>query len=125
MRYSFVAGLLALSSVPASAWAQQQIGPSQTNPLDYNRGTVPGTSVPTSGVVTPPVPTTTTQPVVAPPVPVNPTAPVSAPITITGRPLPQVDLANVTPSEAVPEPLRPRQGGITADIAAERALHTS
>jgi outer membrane protein TolC len=126
MRYSFVAGLLALSSVPASVWAQQQpIGPSQTNPLDYDRGQIPGTSVPTSGVVTPPVVPTTTQPVIAPPVPSNPTAPVSTQLTVTGRPLPPVDLTSAAPSEAVPEPLRPHPGGLTADLAAERALQRS
>lgn len=132
MRYSILAGLLALTSVPALVRAQQA-GPTPTNPLDTTAGTVPGTNVPTGGIQsTVPSTTTATAPPIAVPnqVPATPQATTAvAPLIVPGRPAIRAD-AQAHPSTSVgadrmPELLRPVHGGLTADRAAERALRTA
>lgn len=126
MRYSIVAGFVALAVVPMSARAQQQIGPSQTNPLDTSAGTIPGTSIPVGGVQTNPVPVAPSQPIVAPTVPVNPNTPVSTQIVLPGTQSPtQREVAPAAIAETIPEPLRAHAGGLTADRAVARALQLS
>ncbi len=129
MRYSILAGILALTSVPAHAWAQQ-VGPTPTNPMDTSAGTVPGTSVPTGGVS----PTVVTPAPLQPMVPVatqpTPATPAVAPLVVPARTgmnanYPQPSGQQAVGADRTPELLRPVPGGLTADRAAERALRSA
>lgn len=135
MRSSVTIGFLAATFVALPALAQVpprapgELGPTPTSPIDTGFGTTQGTS-PTGGSVqgtppAPPTPPSTTVPTPALPSLQGPFVPGATPVPSAGTRPDQAPVAPEGVDMPLPEALRPQPNGLTADLAARRALSVS